>query len=230
MFKRIFLKLLVACLCSGPAFAAHPLVTDDAGTQGRQKTQFELNSEFKHDKGITEGIRTQETGGELAAMLTYGASDDLDIVIGLPYQWTRTRENGATFSEENGFSDVSIELKWRFYENEGLGLALKPGITLPTGDEDRGPGSGRPSYGMFFIASKDSGPWALHLNLGYARNENRVDERRDIWHASLAGEGKGHEGRHACCKPRYREKPRQGIQRQSGISPLGDYLFAFRGS
>jgi long-subunit fatty acid transport protein len=31
---------------------------------------------------------------------------------------------------------------------------------------------------------------AFHLNLGYKRNENTVDEREDIWHASLAGEYK----------------------------------------
>lgn len=28
------------------------------------------------------------------------------------------------------------------------------------------------------------------MNLGYKRNENIVDEREDIWHASLAGEFK----------------------------------------
>jgi long-subunit fatty acid transport protein len=28
------------------------------------------------------------------------------------------------------------------------------------------------------------------LNLGYKRNENTIDERKDIWHASLAGEFK----------------------------------------
>lgn len=182
--------LFVACLCSAPAFAAHPLVTDDAGTQGRRNIQIEMTGELDHDKGVREGVRTEESGGEFAAILSYGASDDIDIVIGLPYQWTRAKENGAAVSEEDGPSDVSIELKWRFYESEGLGLALKPGVTIPSGDEDRGLGSGRPSYGVFFIATRDTGPWALHLNIGYARNENRVDEREDIWHASLAGEAR----------------------------------------
>jgi hypothetical protein len=31
-------------------------------------------------------------------------------------------------------------------------------------------------------------PWAFHFNLGYIRNENTLDERRNLWHASLAGE------------------------------------------
>ena len=29
---------------------------------------------------------------------------------------------------------------------------------------------------------------AFHLNVGYIRNENKADERNDIWHASLAAE------------------------------------------
>jgi hypothetical protein len=29
---------------------------------------------------------------------------------------------------------------------------------------------------------------AFHLNLGYARNENEIDDRKDIWHSSLASE------------------------------------------
>ncbi len=190
MFKRIVVMVFAACSFSGPAFAAHPLVTDDAATQGRRNIQIELTGELDHDKGVREGVGTEESGVDLAAILSYGASDDIDIVIGLPYQWTRAKENGAAVSEEDGPSDVSIELKWRFYESEGLGLALKPGVTVPTGDEDRGLGSGRPSYGVFFIATRDTGPWALYLNIGYARNENRVDEREDIWHASLAGEAK----------------------------------------
>lgn len=31
-------------------------------------------------------------------------------------------------------------------------------------------------------------PWAFHLNLGYKRNENKINETKDLWHASLAGE------------------------------------------
>jgi hypothetical protein len=46
---------------------------------------------------------------------------------------------------------------------------------------------------MFFITTKEMKPWAFHLNFGYIRNENKVDERKvderkDIWHASLASE------------------------------------------
>ena len=86
----------------------------------------------------------------------------------------------------DGISDMSIELKWRFYETDGFSFALKPGLTLPTGDDDKGLGSGRTTCHLFLITTKEIKPWAFHLNLGYNRNENKVDERKDIWHASLA--------------------------------------------
>ena len=31
-------------------------------------------------------------------------------------------------------------------------------------------------------------PGLMHINLGYIRNQNRINEREDIWHASLAFE------------------------------------------
>jgi len=39
---------------------------------------------------------------------------------------------------------------------------------------------------FFLIASEEVGSWAFHGNLGYIRNENKVDERKDLWHASFA--------------------------------------------
>lgn len=168
--------------------AAHPLVTDDTGTQGKGKFQIEVNSEFTFDKETADGVTTKETGGEVATILSYGITDNTDVVLGLPYQWFKVREDGDVVKKEDGISDMSLEMKWRFYEHEGLSLALKPGITLPTGDEDKGLGTGRMTYGMFFITTKEIEPWAFHINLGYTRNENKADERKDIWHASLAGE------------------------------------------
>lgn len=165
------------------SYAAHPLITDDTGTQGKGKFQLELNSEFDHEDedGATEDAF------EFASILSYGLTDSIDVVLGIPYQFIRLKEDGQKDSE-NGLSDISLELKWRFYEKEGLSFALKPGMTLPTGDTDKGLGAGKIAYSAFFIATKEIQPWAFHLNLGYIRNENKADERKNLWHASVAGE------------------------------------------
>ncbi len=176
-------------------FAAHPLITDDAGTQGKKKFQVEVNSEFNYDREKEEGVKTKETGGEVATILSYGILDHIDIVLGMPFQWFRIREENdeTTKHRESGVADLSLELKWRFYEKDGLSFALKPGITFPTGNERKGLGNGRPSYGLTFITTKELGKWAFHVNLGYLRNEYKLREdreanRKDLWHVSLASE------------------------------------------
>ena len=65
-------------------------------------------------------------------------------------------------------------------------MALKPGISIPTGNDEKGLGAGLLGGHLFLIASQELGSWAFHGNLGYIRNENKVDERKDIWHASFA--------------------------------------------
>lgn len=164
------------------ALAAHPLVTDDTGTQGKGKFQLEVNGGYGHNTD-DEGIITKTA--QVAATLTYGISDPIDIILSLPYEHTRI-EASQGLTKGNGISDMSLEMKWRFYEKDGLSFALKPGVTFPTGDEEKGLGSGRVASHLFFIATKEIKPWAFHLNLGYMRNENNVDEKKNLWHASLA--------------------------------------------
>lgn len=187
-----FLLFTLHFSLSTVSYAAHPLITDDTGTQGKGKFQIEVNSEFSREKEREDGVTIKETGVELATILSYGVTDNVDIVVGLPYVWTKIKIDGEKDSE-NGISDVSLELKWRFFEKDGLSFALKPGILLPTGDENKGLGKGKVSYALTFITTKEIEPWAFHLNLGYAHNEYKLQDNKDanrkgMWHISLASE------------------------------------------
>lgn len=189
--KILFLVFLFFLpFLSSSSFAAHPLITDDTGTQGKGKFQLEVNSEVYYDKESEAGVKTKTTGGEVASLLSYGVIDNLDIILGIPYQWFKVKEDGEIISREKGLSDISLELKWRFYEyeREGWSFAIKPGVTFPTGKEKKDLGSGKFTYSIFFITTKEIEPFAFHFNLGYTRNENKLDERKDIWHISLASE------------------------------------------
>ncbi len=172
MFKRIAIMVIVL-LWSGLAFAAHPLITDDTGTQGKGRFQFELNGGYSNDNG------NKET--EVNTILSAGLRDNIDLVITAPYLFQNIEDG----SSEDGISDIGIEMKWRFYEKDGLSFALKPGIILPTGNENKGLGDGKTSYSLFFIATKEIEPLTIDLNLGYIKNRKDL---RDIWHYSLAGE------------------------------------------
>lgn len=188
--KKLFLTVCFGVMFASVSFAAHPLITDDTGTQGKGKFQLEVNGEYGNEK---YGIDGKKNTTKMATTLTYGASENMDIILGIPYQYIRTKTPATDTEPEStkaadGISDISIESKWRFFEKDGLSLALKPGITLPTGDRKRGLGTGRTAYSLFFITTKEAEPWAFHFNLGYKRNENKNNERIEIWHASAASE------------------------------------------
>jgi hypothetical protein len=180
---------------SSTAFAAHPLITDDTGTQGKAKIQIELNSEISWNNYREAGIGSSETGGETSMAVSYGLTDNIDLVAGMPFQWYSVEENGFSAGEDSGMGDMSLELKWRFFENEdrGFSLALKPGLSIPTGNDEKGFGSGAVSPSIMLIATKEGDFGALHANTGWGRNNYHheavdAETRNDIWHASLAAE------------------------------------------
>ena len=188
--KSLFAVLIFSLSLAGTALAAHPLITDDSGTQGKGKAQLEFIGEYGNDK--MDGVTERSLQIPTVPFLTYGLTDATDIVVGLPYNEVVT-EDTAGKSTVRGIGDASLELKRRFYEKEGLSFAVKPGITLPTGDESKGLGNGKASYHAFLITTKEVQPWAFHLNLGYIRNQYKLQEdedanRKDIWHVSLAAQ------------------------------------------
>ena len=190
MFKKVFVIGFLMFGMAGTTFAAHPLITDDAGTQGKGKSQLEFIVEYSHDE--EDGVAEKSLEIPTIPFLSYGITDAIDVVLGITYSSVNMEDAGTT-ATVRGVTDTSIELKWRFYEKDGLSFAVKPGISLPTGDENNGLGNGNVSFSTFFIATKEAGPWAFHLNLGHAQNEYKLQEDKDanragIWHASIASQ------------------------------------------
>jgi hypothetical protein len=151
------------------AFGAHPLITEDTGTQGKGGWQLEVNGERNKDDGVR--------GAQAAATLSYGFIDSADLQLTLGRQDTGI---------ESGQGDTAIDVKWRFWEKDGLSLGLKPGVTLPTGKDERGLGTGKTTYGSLLIASYEQDRWAVHSHAGLRRNSNVVDQRKTLKHWSAA--------------------------------------------
>lgn len=188
--RLIPLAAIIGWLVFGAAAqAGHPLVTDDAGTVGKGRFQAEATAEFLRDRQtLDDGTQEKVEGAETALTLTYGLGENLDLVVAAPYQRVSAYTNGALDTRVSGIADMRVDLKWRFFEKDGWGVAVKPGIVLPTGNDEQGLGGGRTAYRLFLIGSKEIEPWAFHVNLGYIRNENKFEERVDLWHASAAAE------------------------------------------
>ena len=170
-----------SALFTARADAAHPLITEDTGTQGKGRYQLELFGERTRDEIPSLVVRaTQAT-----AVLSYGVADSADLQFGIPYQ-KQTEDDGIAQSSTRGRQDASIDVKWRFYEKDGFSLGFKPGITLPTGDEQKGLGSGSVTWGALLIGSYEPGPLAFHSHLGYRKYRNTVDSRESLVHVSGA--------------------------------------------
>jgi hypothetical protein len=180
---RTIYAIIFSLLCATNASASHPLITDDTGNQGKGKFQIEINGQYGHDKDNGVVQHTTPT----ATTFTYGVTDSIDVAVGIPYQLTWTKDSRTT-THSAGFSDMSLSMKWRCYEKDGLSFALKPGFTFPTGDKDKQLSTGKTTYSLFFITTKEIKPWAFHVNLGYIGNENKLNQRVPLWHASIASE------------------------------------------
>jgi hypothetical protein len=164
--------LLLFCATQA-GHAAHPLITDDTGTQDKGHYQIETNT----DRAMHDGITTHVG----AFSYTAGLLTNLDIFVNAP----------ISFSAPARINDISLGAKWRLFEAGAASIALKPELLLPTGDQNKGLGNGLASVALTMIGSYDAAPWFLHGNLWLARNRfalqaDREANRRSLWRVSAA--------------------------------------------
>jgi hypothetical protein len=178
---------------SALVWAAHPFITDDTGTQGAGNWQLELQAErgqldYTADAGAGP-VEQRRKITVFTPVLTYGLRENLDVALGLNHVRQRVTENGMVTEDADGTADSTLELKWRVYEADGFSLALKPGLLLPTGDENRGLGSGKLSWGVNFITTYEAKPWTFLGNVAYSHVRYKLpqdadDNRADLWRVS----------------------------------------------
>jgi hypothetical protein len=163
---------LAAVLFASGAHGAHPLNTEDTGTQGKGRWQLELNGERNRDRVGNDTVR----GGQAAAVLSYGLAETLDVQAGVP--WLDT-------GPEQGAADPLAAVKWRFWEREAWSAGVRAGITVPTGDEEKGLGNGRATWAALLIGQYEGERWIFLSHLGYRRNWNTLGNRESL--AEISG-------------------------------------------
>jgi len=160
---------LAAVLFASGAYGAHPLNTEDTGTQGKGGWQLEVNGERNEDQSLK--------GAQAAAVLSYGAAETIDLQFGVPWQ-----DTGA----ERGAGDLVAALKWKFWEQGPWSAGLRGAVTAPTGDEDRGLGNGKPTWAALLIGQYEGERWIFLAHAGYRRNSNTFGDRESISEISAA--------------------------------------------
>lgn len=186
--KAVIVSTAIACMGT-TVFAAHPLVSDDAGTLGKGNMQIELNGDISSDRETADGSTTKTFGKQLATSFGVGVTDKIDIAVGFARPWGNGNTDDIAFKDA-GSADFSLTMKWQAWEHEGFSVAVKPqlGYSYAVGVA---PHDHTTSYGATMILSKEIEALAFHLNAGYNRNQydleaTRDASRSDIWSFSLA--------------------------------------------
>lgn len=180
------------------SFAGPPLVTDDAGIVDVGHLEVELNGSYAHDSEREAGTREQSDVFDGEVKLSTGVLKNVGVSLAMPYTFSeRVHEDDDLAGSTEGVGDMLFELKYVFFERDGLALTLKPTVLIPTGRYSAGLSEGRWQFGGTLIASKEfgDGNYALHANLGYEHHDYRTSDARgenrsDLWSASVAGEAK----------------------------------------
>src|SRR5688572_31661722 len=98
----------LAVLVAVPAWANHPLISEDTDTLGKGKWELELHGERARDR--QSDVTTHST--EAILKLARGVAENLDVEVELRY----LRESAEDTVIE-GAGDASLAAKWRFYES-----------------------------------------------------------------------------------------------------------------
>ena len=193
MHGRKAAVLMLAAVVAAPAAAFQPLVTDDTGTQGTGGNQLEIA--YARQRQTTSGSVERVVTRTNPLVIARGIGDTLDLYLGAASQRIATTDAGGGTTQESGWGNVAIGVKWRFFEDEksGFSLGVKPEVQWPVSDdkEMRGLGAGRASWGTALLASQKTGFGELHFNLaaghtGYALESSRAANRSGQWRASVA--------------------------------------------
>lgn len=171
--RQLMLTAISSCFLIQAAHAAHPLVTDDTGTQDSGNHQVELNTDWLRQDDIHSHV--------VNFTYSYGLLKNLDVYVNPP----------ATVSKPSGINDIALGVKWRLLEDESFSLALKPELTFPSGDPNKGLGHGRNSMSLTLIGSYQADSWAFSGNLAAYYNRYRLlsdqqANRTMVWRASAA--------------------------------------------
>ncbi|MDD5678043.1 MAG: transporter [Kiritimatiellae bacterium] len=189
MSERKIVGVLVTAivLAASGAFAARPLIIDDADPLEFKDFKIEGGGWYEKDSGCKHWDVPFAVGCGIIPSVELGAGFG-----GQFEERTEIDENsgGECTSSENGIGDLVVNVKWQFWvETTWLPRqAIVPAVKFPTSDKDKGLGSGKTDYDLTWIASKSfCEKMGGHINVGYSWIGEPADEDAgDILHYGLA--------------------------------------------
>ena len=169
------MAFFLGCLaCADTARAAHPLQTEDTGTQGVSNFELENGLTWSRSGGARDFIYQPQ--------VSYGLTPTIDLIA--QPSWIDHRDASGITSRAAG--DTNLDAKWRFFGSAPLSLAIRAGATLATSGEGLGNPHGKFAAHGLIAATCDEAPFTVHANLGFAQTPNDAGQRTHIATASAA--------------------------------------------
>lgn len=161
MGKLIVVLALSMVVEVAPTHAAHPLLTEDPGTQGKGHAELELGFAADHGDPSFGG-----RGTLFSPQISYGVTDRVDVIVQGAWQ-TQTPAGARAV---RGIANTAVDIKWRLRDDGGpLTFAVRGGVDLPTGDDAKGLGGGEVGAHVVAVTGWSEGPISVYANAGYAR-------------------------------------------------------------
>ena len=166
--------LIGLALATPAAFAAHPLQTEDTGTQGAANVEIE--------NGLSRARLAATTLTVYQPQVSVGLATTVDAIVQPSAVWRQA----PGLPERSGLGDTNIDAKWRFWGSDPWSFAIRAGVLAPTAQRGLGLPHGEPSEHALLVATWDGTPTTVHANLGLTRVPRAPGARATVAHLSAA--------------------------------------------
>jgi hypothetical protein len=161
-FRRAVAPVAAAAtlLASGTASAGPPFRTDDPEPVDYQHWEVYGFSTATRIRGDTSGILP-------GVEVNYGAAPDLQLHLIAPLAFDKPDDGGW----QSGYGDTELGVKYRFIQEDEKGwrpmVGVFPLLELPTGNAERGLGTGHAHEFLPLWLQKSFGEWTTYGGGGY---------------------------------------------------------------
>lgn len=159
-------------LASGAAVAGPPFRTDDPIPVDYQHWEI-------YGFSTATGIRGDTSGTLPGLEVNYGAVPNVQLHMIVPLAFDQSAGGGW----QEGYGDTELGVKYRFLQEDTQGwlpmAAIFPAVDLPTGDAERGLGTGHTHAFLPLWLQKSFGPWSSDAGLGYWINPG--GDNKNYW-------------------------------------------------
>ena len=168
-------RVMAACflmliICFSESWAGPPFRTDDPEPVDFKHGEFYLATQYTKDKDVTSGTAPH-------VELNYGIVPDVMLHVITPFVYVKPQGEPT----QRGYGDTEVGTKFRFLNDADSHFMAGtfPLVELPTGDSDKGLGTGHTPFFVPLWLQKSWGPWTTYGGGGFWRNPG--EGNKDYW-------------------------------------------------